>query len=51
MLGLSGFYQKFVKKYISLDRIIEKSVKKYSRDVKLKRFPTKKNFLNGRKFK
>ena len=51
MLGLSGFYPKFVKKYISLDRIIEKAVKKYSRDVKLKRFPTKKNFLNGRKFK
>ena len=51
MLGLSGFYPKFVKKYISLDRIIEKAVKKYSRDVKLKRSPTKKNFLNGRKFK
>ena len=44
MLGLSGFYPKFVKKYISLDRIIEKAVKKYSRDVKLKRFPTKKIF-------
>tara|TARA_Y200000002_G_scaffold383017_1_gene402622 strand:- start:1324 stop:2112 length:789 start_codon:yes stop_codon:yes gene_type:complete len=50
MLGLSGFYPKFVKKYANLDRIIEKAVKKYSRDVKLKKFPTKNNFLNGTKF-
>ena len=49
MLGLSGFYPKFVKKYANLDRIIEKAVKKYSRDVKLKKFPTKNNFLNGTK--
>ena len=27
MLGLSGFYPKFVKKYLSLNRIIEKAVK------------------------
>ena len=47
MLGISGFYPKFVKKYLSLDRIIEKAVKKYTRDVKLKKFPSKKNFLNG----
>ena len=40
MLGISGFYPKFVKKYLNLDRIIEKAVKKYARDVKLK------NFLN-----
>ena len=51
MLGISGFYPKFVKKYASINRIIEKAVKKYSRDVKLKKFPTKKNFLNGRKFR
>ena len=25
MLGLSGFYPKFVKKYLSLDRLIDKS--------------------------
>ena len=43
MLGLSGFYPKFVKKYINLDRIIEKAVKKYTRDVKLNKFPSKKN--------
>ena len=49
MLGLSGFYPKFVKKYANLDRIIEKAVKKYSREVKLKKFPTKNNFLNGTK--
>ena len=28
MLGFSGFYPKFVKKYINLNRIIEKAVKK-----------------------
>ena len=51
MLGLSGFYPKFVKKYLSLDRIIEKAIKKYSREVKLKNFPSKKNFLNGSKYR
>ena len=50
MLGLSGFYPKFVKKYANLNRTIEKAVKEYSRDVKLKKFPTKNNFLNGTKF-
>ena len=49
MLGLSGFYPKFVKKYINLNRLIEKAVKKYTREVKLNKFPTKKNFLNGTK--
>ena len=47
MLGLSGFYPKFVKKYLNLDRIIEKAVKKYTREVKSKKFPTLKNSLNG----
>ena len=51
MLGISGFYPKFVKKYTNLDRIIEKAVKKYTRDVKLNKFPTKKNFLDGTKFR
>jgi 3-methyl-2-oxobutanoate hydroxymethyltransferase len=49
MLGISGFYPKFVKKYANLNRIIEKAVKKYTRDVKLKKFPSIKNFLNGTK--
>ena len=48
MLGLSGFYPKFVKKYTNLNRVIEKAVKEYTRDVKLKLFPTKNNFLNGK---
>ncbi len=50
MLGMSGFYPKFVKKYALLNRVIEKAVKKYTRDVKLKKFPTTKNFLNGREY-
>ena len=49
MLGISGFYPKFVKKYVNLNRIIEKAVKKYTREVKLTKFPTKKNFLDGPK--
>ena len=49
MLGLSGFYPKFVKKYANLKRVIEKAVKKYTRDVKLKKFPAINNFLNGTK--
>ena len=51
MLGISGFYPKFVKKYLNLNRIIEKAVKKYTRDVKLKKFPSTKNFLNGTKIR
>ena len=47
MLGISGFYPKFVKKYASLNRVIENAVKKYTRDVKLKKFPSNKNVLNG----
>ena len=48
MLGISGFYPKFVKKYINLYSLIEKAVKKYTREVKLKKFPAKNNVLNGR---
>ena len=51
MLGLSGFYPKFVKKYSNLNRIIEKATKKYTREVKISKFPSKKNFLNGSKFR
>ena len=49
MLGLSGFYPKFVKKYVTLDRVIEKAVKKYSTEVKLNKFPNARYSLNGRK--
>ena len=47
MLGISGFYPKFVKKYINLGQIIEKAIKKYAREVRLKNFPAKNNFLYG----
>ena len=45
MLGLSGFYPKFVKKYLNLNSLIIKAVKKYTKEVKLSQFPTKKNIL------
>tara|TARA_A100000164_G_scaffold373591_1_gene405066 strand:- start:475 stop:1257 length:783 start_codon:yes stop_codon:yes gene_type:complete len=48
ILGLSGFYPKFVKRYANLNTIIEKAVKKYSKDIKTKVFPNKKNFLYGK---
>ena len=44
ILGLSGFYPKFVKKYINLNAIIEKAIKQYSKDVKKKIFPKIKIF-------
>ena len=48
IIGLSGFYPKFVKKYVSLNTIIEKAVKIYSKEVKTKVFPKNKNFLYGK---
>ena len=43
MLGLSDITPKFVKQYSNLRKIIEKSVKSYAKDVKLKKFPSMKN--------
>ena len=43
ILGLSGFHPKFVKRYVNLNRTIEKAVKKYSKEIK-KVFPSKKIF-------
>ena len=48
MLGLSGFYPKFVKRYANLNIIIKKAVKKYSKEIKSNVFPSKKNFLYGK---
>jgi len=48
ILGLSGFYPKFVKKYVNLNTVIEKAVKKYSKEVKSKVFPNNMNFLYGK---
>ena len=48
ILGLSGFYPKFVKRYANLNLIIDKAVKKYSKEVKTKVFPNKMNCFNGR---
>ena len=43
MLGLSNFLPKFVKQYSNLNNVIEKCVKKYTKDVKMRRFPFTKN--------
>jgi len=43
MLGLSGFYPKFVKKFTNLNHIIDKAVKKYKISVDSGKFPNKKN--------
>jgi len=43
MLGLFDKVPRFVKKYLNLKSQIEKAVKKYSLDVKKRKFPTKKN--------
>ena len=48
ILGLSGFYPKFVKKYANIDTVIEKAVKKYSKEVISKKFPKNNNFLYGK---
>ena len=36
ILGLSGFYPKFVKKYANIDTVIEKAVKKHSKVISKK---------------
>jgi 3-methyl-2-oxobutanoate hydroxymethyltransferase len=43
MLGLSGFYPRFVKKFARLNNIIEKGVQKYNKAVLTKKFPSNKN--------
>ena len=43
MLGLSGFYPKFVKKYANLEKIIINAIKKFNLDVRSNKFPSSKN--------
>ena len=43
MLGLSGFYPRFVKKFVKLNNIIEKGVQKYNKAVLTKKFPSDKH--------
>ena len=43
MVGLFEKVPKFVKKYSNLRGYIKKAVKQYSKDIKNKKFPTKKN--------
>ena len=43
MLGLSNFSPRFVKRYINLKKIIDKCVRSYARDVRLRKFPSLKN--------
>ena len=43
MLGLSNFLPRFVKQYSNLSNIIEKCVKNYTQEVKMKRFPFIRN--------
>ena len=43
IIGLSGFYPKFVQKYVNLNKLIEKAVQKYTKDVRKKIFPKKIN--------
>ena len=43
LIGISGFYPKFVKKYLSLDNILNKAIKRFKQDVIKNRFPKKIN--------
>ena len=43
LIGLSGFYPKFVKKYISLEKILNKAIKKFRNDVIKNNFPKVSN--------
>jgi len=43
LLGLGDFKAKFIKKYVNLNKIIEKSIQKYRNDIIKSKFPTRKN--------
>lgn len=44
LIGMFEKVPKFVKKYLNLRSCIKKAVKLYSKDIRDKKFPTKKNF-------
>jgi 3-methyl-2-oxobutanoate hydroxymethyltransferase len=46
MIGLTDFSPKFVKKYSNMRKIIEKSVKRYSDDIRNQKFPSSQNVYN-----
>ena len=43
LLGASGFYPKFVKKYANLEKIIDNAIKQFSKDVCSGKFPKNEN--------
>ena len=43
LIGLSGFYPKFVKKYYNMQKHIDKSIKNYQKEVIKGKFPKKNN--------
>ncbi len=43
MLGVSGFYPKFVKKYANIEKSINHAVKRFAKEVTTSRFPKNKN--------
>ena len=43
LIGLSGFYPKFVKKYLNLEKILESTIIKFKNDVRNNIFPKKNN--------
>ena len=43
LLGLSGFYPKFVKKYLNLEKLINVAVKRFKKDILIKKFPNSSN--------
>ena len=43
LLGLSGFKPKFVKKYINIQEVIKKAIKRFSDDVRKNKFPLKEH--------
>ena len=45
LIGLSGFYPKFVKKYLDLQKHLSRAIKNFTKDVKSNTFLTKSNIL------